>query len=44
MQGEKTKRIDKSKAYVSIDFVNALKIYPITIEDKVVTGVCVCQS
>ena len=37
MQGEKTKRIDKSKAYVSIDFVNALKIYPITIEDKVVT-------
>lgn len=35
--GEKTGRIDKSKASVSIDFVNALKIYPITIEDKNVT-------
>jgi hypothetical protein len=36
-QGEKSGRIDKSKARVSIDYVNALKVYPITIEDKEVT-------
>lgn len=35
--GDKSGRIDKRNAYVSIDFVNALKIHPITIEDKEVT-------
>lgn len=36
-QGEKTGRIDKSNAHVSIDYVNALKVHPITVDDKTVT-------